>query len=288
MQLDPQVLQLARALAEAGLRAAESNRDLARADLQRYAELRCKNFVSQAVLDAKQTAYKAAQSSFEQARAAYRAQSNQAGYASLVADADGVVTAVDAEVGQVVAAGSPVVRVARSGGKEVVIGIPEDKVEAFRKIKDVHVRTWANPDERMPGTLRELAPVADPATRTYQARIAIPDRPDVKLGMTAYVSFASGSDKQVIKLPLTALFKGQSGSAVWVVENGAVRQVPVRIAGSAGNDIVVAGGLTPGQRVVTAGVHLLQAGQKVKILGADAAAERAGDIASAASGGAPR
>lgn len=271
MQLDPQDLQLAQAQASAGLKAAESNRDLASAELKRYQELREKNFVSQAVLDSKQTAYKAAQASYEQARAAYRNQSNQAGYSSLVADADGVVTGVDAEVGQVVAAGSPVVRVARTGEKDVVIGIPEDKVEELRKMTDVRVRTWAAPSQIIPGKLRELSPVADPATRTYMARIAIPDSAqDVRLGMTAYVAFASKTPDARMTLPLTALFKSKSGSAVWVVENGAVRLAPVQVAGSSGDDLVVAGGISPGQMVVTAGVNLLKPGQKVKILGDEA------------------
>lgn len=279
MQLDPQDLKLAQAQADAGLRAAQSNRDMARADLKRYRELRDKNFVSQAVLDAKQTADKAAQAAYEQAQAVYRNQSNQATYANLTADADGVVTAVHAEVGQVVAAGNSVVQVARTGDMDVVIGIPEDEVDALRKLADVRVRTWAHPDVIIPGKLRELSPMADPATRTYTAKIAIPDRPDVKLGMTAYAAFVAASNQPVIRLPLTALFQDKSDSAVWVIEHGTVRPVPVQVTGSSGNDLIVSGGISPGQTVVTAGVNLLKPGQKVKILGADAAAERAIEVA---------
>lgn len=281
MQLDPQDLQLAQAGANAGLKAAESNRDLARAELKRYQELREKNFVSQAVLDGKETAYRSSQASYEQALANYRNQSNQAGYASLVSDVDGVVTSVDAEVGQVVAAGNPVVRVAQAGEKEIVIGIPEDKVEALRRISDVRVRTWANPNETVPGKLRELSPVADPATRTYTAKISIPNAPDgTKLGMTAYVTFAAKTQHALIKLPLSALFQEKSGTAVWVVENGSVKLAPIRIAGTAGNDILVSGGIAPGQTVVTAGVNLLKHGQQVKILANDPAARIDGQIAS--------
>jgi len=274
MQLDPQDLRLAQAQASAGMTAAESNRDLARAELKRYQELREKNFVSQAVLDSKETAYKAAQASYDQARAGYRNQSNQAGYASLIADVDGVVTSVDAEVGQVVAAGSPVVRVAQTGDKEIVIGIPEDKVDTLRQLTDVRVRTWANPNETIPGKLRELSPVADPATRTYTAKISIPNAPEnIKLGMTAYVAFAARTDNAVIKLPLSALVQDKSATAVWVIEKGSVKLVPIQVAGTAGNDILIAGGISPGQTIVTAGVNLLQPGQKVKILGDDPAAK---------------
>lgn len=270
MQLDPQDLQLAQAQANAGLAAAQSNRDLARAELKRYQDLREKNFVSQAVLDSKETAFKAAQASYDQAVAAYRNQSNQAGYAVLIADVDGVVTGVDAEAGQVVAAGTPVVRVAQTGDREVVIGIPEDKVDALRKISDVRVRTWANPDQSIPGKIREVSPVADPATRTYTAKVAVPSSVDgIKLGMTAYVAFAAKTPDAVIKLPLTALFQEKSSTAVWVIENGTVRLVPVKVAGTLGNDILVAGGVSSGQTIVTAGVNLLKPGQKVKILGDD-------------------
>ncbi|HEY0843869.1 MAG TPA: efflux RND transporter periplasmic adaptor subunit [Noviherbaspirillum sp.] len=281
MQLDPQDLQLAQAQANAGLKAAEGNRDLARAELKRYQELREKNFVSQAVLDGKETAYKSAQASYEQALAAYRNQSNQAGYTSLIADVDGVVTSVDAEVGQVVAAGSPVVRVAQTGEKEIVIGIPEDKVETMRRISDVRVRTWAKPNESVPGRLRELSPVADPATRTYTAKISIPNAPDhIKLGMTAYVTFAAKTKEPMIKLPLTALFQDKAATSVWVVEGDTVKLVPIQIAGAAGNDVIVADGIAPGQTIVTAGVNLLKPGQKVKILGEDSSARTDNALAS--------
>ncbi|WP_233575554.1 efflux RND transporter periplasmic adaptor subunit [Noviherbaspirillum saxi] len=272
MQLDPQDLKLAQAQANAGMKAAESNRDLAKAELKRYQDLREKNFVSQAVLDSKETAFKAAQASYDQALAGYRNQSNQAGYTSLIADVDGVVTGIDAETGQVVAAGAPVVRVAQMGEKEIAIGIPEDKVDTLRKVNDVRVRVWARPDQIIPGKVREISPVADPSTRTYTAKVSIPsDAVGVKLGMTAYVAFAEKSANAGIKLPLTALHQDKSATAVWVVENGTVKLVPVQVAGNIGNEILVAGGVAPGQTIVTAGVNLLQPGQKVKILGDDLA-----------------
>jgi multidrug efflux system membrane fusion protein len=270
MQLDPQDLQLVQAQANAGLRAAESNLSLAKAEYSRYQDLRAKNFVSQAVLDTKETAYKAALASHEQAQAAYKGQSNQAAYANLVSDVDGVVTGVDAEVGQVVAAGNPVVRVAQTGEKEIVIGLPEDRVDALRQITDVRVRIWANPNNVIAGKLREVSPIADPATRTYTAKVSIPDAPaDVKLGMTAYVAFAAKTPNAMIKVPLSALVKDKNGTAVWVIEKGAVRLAPVQVATPSGNEILIAQGLAPAQTIVTAGANLLKPGQKVKILGAE-------------------
>lgn len=276
MQLDPQDLQLQQAQASAALNAAASNLSLAEAEMGRYRELRQKNFVSQAVLDAKEAAFRTAKASHAQAVAAYRTQSNQAGYAALVSDVDGVVTGIEAEAGQVVAAGTPVVRVAQAGEKEVVIGIPENQVDRLRKVTDLKVRIWANPDSALPGRLRELSPMADPATRTYTAKVAIPDAPpEVRLGMTAYVRFTASTPDAMPRVPLSALRQDKEGSAVWVVENGAVRLVPVQVAGVAGNDILLAGGAVPGQTIVTAGVHQLRSGQKVRILGEQAVASQA-------------
>lgn len=270
MQLDPQDLALAQTQAKAGLSAAESNRDLAKAEFKRYQELREKNFVASAVLESKETTYKAAQSSYEQALAAFKNQSNQAAYTSLVSDVDGVVTAIEAETGQVVAAGSPVMRVAQTGEMDVVIGIPEDKVNTIRAIKDIRVRLWVNPAEEIAATLRELSPIADPVTRTYTAKLALPSTAkNIKLGMTAAVSFVAKNPTAMIKLPMTALFQEKNATFVWVVESGAVKMLPVQLAGSSGQDVLLAGGVAVGQTVVTAGVNLLKPDQKVTILGAD-------------------
>ena len=285
MRLDPQDLRLAEAQARATLRAAETERDLAQADYKRHQNLRAQNFVSQAVLDAKQAALRAAQANVDAARAGFRGQSNQAGYANLESDTDGVVTAVDAEVGQVVAAGAPVVRVARTDEKEVVIGIPEDRVEALRQASSVSVRLWANRAESLPGKIREVSPVADPATRTYTVKVSIPARADIRLGMTATVEMTTsgGANASALRVPLSALVQDKGATSVWVVEKDAVQLRKVEVSGQSGNDILLSGGVQPGQTVVTAGVHLLKPGQKVRILTADVS--RRGDTEAAAVGG---
>lgn len=273
MQLDPADLQLAQSQAKAGVSAADSTLSLARAEVERYRELRQKNFVSQALLDTKEAAYKSALAGHEQASAALKIQSNQSGYNNLYADADGVITGIDAEVGQVVAAGVPVVRLARTGEKEVRVSIPEDQVETLRQVPALTVRTWANPQAAMDGKLRELSPVADPATRTYTAKISLPKAgPEIRLGMTATVQFAVPAPA-AIRLPLSALVRQNEGTAVWVVENGKVSLVAVQVAGTTGNELLVASGLNPGQVVVTAGVNQLQAGQKVSLLGEELSAK---------------
>lgn len=288
MQLDPQDLTLVQTQAKAGLSAAESNRDLAKAELKRYQELREKNFIAAAVLDGKETNFRAAQASYEQALAAFKNQSNQTAYTTLVSDVDGVVTAIEAEAGQVVTPGTPVLRVAQSGEMDVIIGIPEDKVSRIRQVKDIQVRLWANPSEAIPATLRELSPIADPVTRTFTAKLALPPHlKNIKLGMTASVTFLAKNPNAMIKLPLTSLFQDKNNTSVWVVEAGAVKLVPVVLAGSSGQDVLLSSGVATGQTVVTAGVNLLKPGQKVTILGEmpPAEAEKIAASSKASAGG---
>ena len=289
MRLDPQDVRLAETQARATLRAADTERELAAADYQRHVNLRSQNFVSQAVLDAKQSALKAAQANVDAAQAGLRGQSNQADYTTLVADVDGVVTAIDAEVGQVVQAGTPVVRVASTAEKEVVICIPENKVDGLRKSADVVVRLWADAEQTIPGKIREIAPMADAATRTYTVKVALPARADARLGMSATVELATGAATTGgLRVPLSALVNNKGASSVWVVDNGAVKLVPVQVAGQVGNDVLVSGAVRAGQTVVTAGVNLLKPGQKVRILTADVARRADAEAAMTANGGAAR
>jgi RND family efflux transporter MFP subunit len=126
---------------------------------------------------------------------------------------------------------------------------------------------WANPSQVIPGKVREVSPVADPATRTYAVKVSIPDSAEgVKLGQTALVQFSSTTDMPLIRVPLTALFHEKATTSVWIVENNVVKLVPVQIGGTSGNEVVLVGGVKSGQTVVTAGVNLLKQGQKVKIM----------------------
>lgn len=266
MQLDATDFQLAQAQAKAAVSAADSSLALAQAEVNRYRELRQKNFVSQALLDAKEAAYRSALAQHEQATVGLRVQTNQNGYASLIADADGVVTAIHAEVGQVVAAGMPVVSLARTGETEVRVSIPEDQVSTLKRVSNLTVRTWANPELALEGRLRELSPIADPATRTFTAKISLPKTTgDIRLGMTATVTFASEGPPG-IRLPLSALFNHQEKTAVWLVENGKVELSIVEVAGAIGNEVMIISGVSPGQTIVTAGVNQLREGQKVSVL----------------------
>jgi len=271
MRLDPQDLQLAQAQAEANLKAAKSNFELAEFELKRYQELRKTNAISQSAMDAKNTAFDSAKATWEEAQAAFKSQSNQAAYATLVSDVTGVVTAINAEVGQVVAAGVPVVQVAKAGELEVVVGIPENNVDVVNRSDQVNVRLWADPKEVIAGKVREMSPVADTATRTFTAKVSLLNLNSkqtalVKLGMTASVQFALSTPGEFVKVPLTALYQNKGVTSVWLIEKGAVHLVSVQVGGVSGNDILLTSGLSPGQTVVTAGVHVLNPGQHVTVL----------------------
>lgn len=241
---------------------AEASRALAEAEAKRYRDLRAKNFVSQAVLDAKETALKTAEAQAGVAR-------NQAGYATLVADRDGVVTAVEAEAGQVVAAGQTVVRVAEGNEKEVVIAVPEGEVEKLRAAEGFTVTLNSLPGRSWQGRLRELSPSADPATRTFAARIGVAEADDsVRLGMSASVQAkVNPGDTAALRLPLSAFFTRNEQANVWVVDPATqtVSLKKVDTDGVVGNDMRVKGGLQPGMLVVTAGASLLEPGQKVRL-----------------------
>lgn len=172
-QLDATDYELSAAAAQAQLRAATTERDLQAADLQRYRELRAQNFISAAELDRRSAALKAAQSRVEQARAQLSAQGNQAEYTRLVADADAVVTATLAEPGQVVAAGTPVVRLALDGAREVRFAVPEQRLAQVKVGQEVTVRAWADQQTPQAARVREIAASADPATRTFAVKLEI-------------------------------------------------------------------------------------------------------------------
>ena len=267
-QLDPQDYKLAADAARAQVAAAQTNRDLAAADYKRYKELRDQNFISGAELERRDTALKAAQAQLEQAQAQLNSQGNQAGYTTLVADVSGVVTAVTAEVGQVVAAGSPVVQVAQDGPRDVVFAVPEDKVAQIKAGSKVDVRVWASKTQ-VEGTVREVAASADPVTRTFVVKVALLAQDALPLGTTVTVvpKALDRSATQVIKLPTSALLQAGGASQVWVMDSASmtVKAQPVTVATADGNDAVITQGLVPGMQVVVAGVHVLSPGQKVTV-----------------------
>jgi RND family efflux transporter MFP subunit len=278
-RLDPQDYQLAADAARAQLAAAVGNRDLAAADFKRFKELKDQNFISGAELERRETVLKAAEAQFEEARAQLAGQGNQVDYATLLADVSGVVTAIEAEPGQVVAAGTPVVRIAQDGPRDVVFAVPEDKVAAIRPGSIVDVRVWPA-NAALQGVVREVAASADPVTRTFVVKVALDGKAALTLGATVSVlpqALQRGAG-QVIKLPTSALRQEGQSSAVWVLDPASmtVKLQAVQIATTDGNEVVLASGLQPGMQVVSAGVHVLTPGQKVVIYRGSAIAVPAG------------
>jgi RND family efflux transporter MFP subunit len=276
--LDATDLEQARQAAVAALAAAQSNHEALSAEYRRFEELRAQGFISAWELERRGNALKAAKAQLDQARAQAQVQSNQAGYAQLTAPAAGVVTAVEAEPGAVVAAGAPVLRLALEGPRDVVFSVPEDMVQAMRsrvgQPDALKVRFWGS-DAVVAATLRELAASADPSTRTFLAKADV-GRAPVQLGQTATVLMDLPRQSGVVKLPVTAIVRQQDRAAVWVVDRASmtVKQVPVVVAGADGNEVVVAAGLQAGMDVVTAGVHVLSPGQKVKFFNPTPVASR--------------
>ncbi|WP_211455503.1 efflux RND transporter periplasmic adaptor subunit [Comamonas sp. PE63] len=275
-RLDARDYQLSADAARAQLASATTQRDLADANAKRFRTLRAQNFISAAEMERYEANLKAAQASLDQARAQLSSQSNQENYTQLLADADGVVTSVDAEPGQVVAAGTPVVRIAQDGARDAVFSVPEDRRSAIKQGQGVKVRPWSDESRVISALVREVAASADPATRTYVVKAALQGTDLPALGATVHVMpegmgvsrEAVGS--QVIKLPTTALRQeggnGQ-GTAVWLYDaaSSSVKLQPVQIASADGNEAVIASGLQPGMQVVATGAHVLTPGQKVTV-----------------------
>jgi len=267
-RLDASDLALAAASARAQLASAEAERDLAAADHKRYQELRSKNFISQAEYDRRANAHATAEARLEAARAQLRQASNQVGYAVLAADTDGVITAIEAEAGQVVASGQTVARLARPGEKEIAIAVPESQREFVERASGFAVTLSATPGKSWQGKLREVSPAADPAARTYAARVTVLDAgPEVELGMSARVVASADGRAPRIEVPIAALYAKGDQPQVFVVQSGdTVQPRAVKTGGISGERVVIESGLAPGDVVVAAGAQLLRPGQKVRVL----------------------
>ena len=270
-RLDPQDVQPAVIAQTAQVEAARTEFKLAQIELGRLRELRDRNYVSQAQVDRQQAGADAAQARLDAAQAQLRQASNAAEFQTLRADVAGVVTAVEAEVGQVLAAGQAVVRVAATADKEVLVNVPERDLERARKVRGWTVVLPGRADAPLEARLRELAPLADPASRTYAMRLTLlGDTTGAELGMSATVKPAGvptdDAAPVTFVLPLAALYAKDRQAQVWLVDpsTSTVRAVPVRTAGFLDESVRVVEGIKPGDVVVTAGANLLVPGQKVR------------------------
>lgn len=277
-ELDAQDVLPAINAAAAQVELARADVKLQQAELKRVQELRERGFVGAAQLDRQQAATDAAVARLRAAESQLANAQNARAFQSLRADRAGVVVGLDAEVGTVVAAGQPVVRIAQSGEREIVVAVPERAVGTIRKAQGIAAVVDALPGKVYPLALRELAPAADPASRTYAARFSVktPDE-GLKLGMSATVALQFGQ-AAVIVVPVSTLYTRDAKPRVWVVDgaagsNATVRLVDVVLGETTAEGVVIREGLKPGDRVVTAGANLLLPGQRVRVLEAATAHE---------------
>jgi len=266
--IDPQDYQLSAQAAQAQLLAAQTQRDVALADYKRYDSLRAQGFISGAELERREASLKAAEAALVQARSQSQAQANQVGYARLQATAAGVVTALEAEVGQVLAAGQPVLRLAHDGPRDAVFNVPEQSVQAFRIGMPMQAQL-AGSSELLKGRVREVGASADPLTRTFAVKLALDGSERLPLGATVnvLVPLQAGVTGQAIQLPTTALRQQGKDTAVWLLDEASMTVQPqkVTLGPMQAQQVAIASGLQPGQKVVVAGVHVLSPGQKVML-----------------------
>ncbi|HEY6862155.1 MAG TPA: efflux RND transporter periplasmic adaptor subunit [Pseudolabrys sp.] len=266
--LDEVDLNLQAEQAQAELNAATGVLAQAGAAESRAKELRQKGWSTDAQLDQAKAAADEARARLNRAQRSVELTKNSLSYATLVADAPGVVTATLIEPGQVVTAGQTAIRVARLAEKEVVVAIPETLLTRA-KSGEARVSIWSEPDKRYVARLRELAPSADQATRTYLAKFAILDASnEVQLGMTATLILSDPASERVARLPLSALLDQGDGPSLYVVDSktGAITLRRVAVKAYERNDVLISGGVAEGADVVALGVQKLDPAEKVRVV----------------------
>ncbi|SHL30194.1 RND family efflux transporter, MFP subunit [Bradyrhizobium lablabi] len=265
--LDEVDLKLQAEQADAEFHAATGVLAQAAAAETRAKDLRAKGWATDAQLDTAKAAADEARARLDRAVRSVELTKNSLSYATLVADTRGVVTATLIDAGQVVASGQTAIRVARFGEKEAVVAIPET---LLGRAKDgvATVSLWSDPNKKYTATLREIAPAADAATRTYLAKFSLPDAGDaVSLGMTATLTLADPETTRVARLPLSALFSEGGGASFYIVDDkGDVALKPVAVKSYESNDVVISGGVDEGAKVVALGVQKLDPAQKVRVV----------------------
>jgi RND family efflux transporter MFP subunit len=265
--LDEVDLKLQAEQAQAEFSAATGVLAQAAASETRAKDLRAKGWTTDAQMDQAKAAADEARARLNRAERSVELTKNSLSYATLVADTRGVVTATLIDAGQVVAAGQTAIRVARFAEKEAVVAIPETLVG---RAKDgvASVTLWSEPNKKYVAKLREVAPSADPATRTYLAKFSLPDAGDtVSLGMTATLTLADPLTERVARVPLSALFSQGGDPSLYIVDvSGEVTLKPVAVKSYESNDVVITSGVDEGAKIVVLGVQKLDPAQKVRVV----------------------
>ncbi|WP_311274953.1 efflux RND transporter periplasmic adaptor subunit [Methylobacterium sp. WCS2018Hpa-22] len=267
MRLDRTDFSLALNAARASVEAARAQMIKAKADEERSRKLASDGWTSKQTYDQNKGAADAAIAQFANAEAQASQIANQAGYAELQADADGVVMEVPSEPGQVVAAGQTVVKLARDGAREAEVFLPEGSRRAAQG--EASATLYAEGESTYPARLRELSATADPATRTYRARYILSGGGETApLGatVTLLLKTLSAGRAAAVEVPLGALFDQGQGTSVWRYDAATetVRPQVVKVARMGEERADIVAGLSAGDRIVALGAHMLKPDQKVR------------------------
>ena len=267
-ELDPTDYRLALEAQQAELAAAKSSRDQAVAAEERYRTLHAQGHVAKAALDQRVAAADEARGRVERAERALAIARNQLEYTVLRSDAAGVVSALPVEVGQVVAPGQPIARIARRDEIEALVAIPEHRLAGV-KMAHAEIEIWGDGDRRHPAKLREVSPEADRASRTYAARFSIDVGSNAaELGRTATVHLRAANAVQAFTVPLAAVMQDATTPTIWVLDATATRvqRTPVTLLRLTRDAAVITGALHPGDRIVALGVHMLDADKPIRVV----------------------
>ncbi len=265
-ELDPQDARLTLRAAEAAVVAAEADARLAEAEMRRHRDLLERGFISASVYELRENQHALAAARVDQAKAEAAVNRNQSRYTRLVAPQDGLITATNVEVGEVVAAGQPVLQFAPDEGREVEIQVPEGRLSQFTPDTEAVVALWAHPDQRYRAKVREVTPQADRATRTHRVRLQLLDADErVRLGMSANLALETASDEPLFLVRHAALGEREGKPVVWRVVEGVAQPVAVEVLRYQEVGAVLRGELEAGEAVISAGVHRLVPGQAVTV-----------------------
>ena len=268
-RLDPSDSQLNANAAQANVAAAEAEAALALAELNRQRQLFEKKFISASALDIREAQYKTATAKLAQVKAQASVSNNQAHYASLTADRDGVVTFIHAEPGQVISAGESIAKIADSQAIDVLVAVPESHLAEVKVNAPVLIRLWSDRQKTYPGEIREIAPAAESSTRIFNVRITLKHADaSVKFGLTVGVKLSpqdSNSSNTGYLIPSKALTEINGQSTVWLIDADNKAQPRSVTTGPFREDgVLITEGLSSGDKIAIAGVHTLVKDQAVK------------------------
>jgi RND family efflux transporter MFP subunit len=268
--LEPQDLDLQLGAARAKKAAADADYAQAKADFDRYEQLKTSAAFNQAIYDRRAAALNTAAARVREAQSQLDLARNEQGYGTLVANDFGVVAELSLEAGQVVGAGQPVITIARSGDLEVLVNVPENRLGVLNDLPAT-VTLWSHPGETLTARLREVSPIADKVTRTFAARFTLDDLPaGIEIGMSATLTLASPVATPLAEVPLAAVVQTGDAPSVWVIEpaSGALTRVPTTIAAYRNTVALISAGPPEGALIVAAGGHKLDESQRVRVMGA--------------------